>query len=155
MLWQCPGSSALLWKTLLFLFVPWNLKLESCFPASWWPEHCGNHLKDVLPYGPHGPIILSPTSDVLVILLLHKRFHICLPFKNMNRHVSTHKSKWEVGSNFQEENTEILSELAKTYSLTCRSKVIMILASNAYYLLLRLPNGSSFIKNVKLWLRHN
>lgn len=47
-------------KTLLFLFVPWNPELESCFPASWWPEHCGNHLKDVLPYVPHGPITPLP-----------------------------------------------------------------------------------------------
>lgn len=56
-----PGSSAQLSpcseNTSLFLFVPWNLKLESCFPASWWPEHCcGNRLKDVAFYVPHGPI---------------------------------------------------------------------------------------------------
>lgn len=37
-------------NTLLFLFVPWKLKLERCFPASWWPDYCGNCLRDVSPF---------------------------------------------------------------------------------------------------------
>lgn len=49
-------------KTLLFLFVPWYPKLESCFLASWWPELCGNCLKDALPSVPHGPI--TPLSNL-------------------------------------------------------------------------------------------
>lgn len=40
-----------------------------------------------------------PTSDVLVIYSplcsLHKRYHICLPFKNMKKHFSSHKSEQE------------------------------------------------------------